>query len=68
MQDGHRAAPGSRNHGNVADAHSKPIHGIPDTRRRPLLLQERGNWYRILGMIHKLGSDEDDGPISKVHY
>jgi hypothetical protein len=58
------------NHGSaVEQTEQRPIagHGIPDIARRQR--PGRGNWSRIFGLIHALGSDEDDsGPISPIRY
>jgi len=46
-----------------------PAHRIPTIiGRRAVAVSERGTWSRIFGLIHKLGSDEDDGPISRIRY
>jgi hypothetical protein len=46
----------------------RPVHGIPDIGRKSTEFHGRSNWYRIFGLIHMLGSAEDDGPISRIHY
>jgi hypothetical protein len=45
-----------------------PLHGIPNIARKSSGIHGRGNWYRIFGLIHMLGSAEDDGPISRIRY
>lgn len=47
---------------------SKSAHGIPDIGRKRPEIHGRTNWYRIFGLIHMLGSAEDDGPVSRIHY
>jgi hypothetical protein len=47
---------------------ARPAHGIPDIGRKGGEFHGRSNWYRIFGLIHMLGSAEDDGPVSKIHY
>jgi hypothetical protein len=46
----------------------RPVHGIPDICRKSTGIHGRSNWYRIFGLIHMLGSAEDDGPVSRIHY
>jgi hypothetical protein len=46
----------------------RPAHGIPDIGRKPAGIHGRGDWYRIFGLIHMLGSAEDDGPVSRIRY
>lgn len=43
-------------------------HGIPDLRRATRKPSDRGTWSRICGLIHKLSSEDDDGPVSKIRY
>jgi hypothetical protein len=45
----------------------RPAHGIPRIERFSRA-DDRGCWSRIFGLIHKLGSDEHDGPISPTRY
>jgi hypothetical protein len=49
--------------------HAVPAHRIPTIiARRSLAVSGRGTWSRIFGLIHKLGSEEDDGPVSRIRY
>lgn len=45
-----------------------PAYGVPKIGRRPQATPGRGNWFRIFGLFHKLGSEEDDGPVSRIRY
>jgi hypothetical protein len=47
---------------------SRPIHGIPNVGRKSAEVHGRGTWYRIFGLIHMLGSADDDGPVSRIRY
>ena len=68
MPDIARAAMHSPSHEDDRLSSPKSAHGIPDICRTGSEFHGRGNWYRIFGLIHMLGSAEDDGPVSRIHY
>jgi hypothetical protein len=62
-QDRFGRAPAMHDQGIVA----RPAHRIPAIERS-LRPDDRGCWARIFGLIHKLGADDDDGPVSPIRY
>jgi hypothetical protein len=68
MSETMRAASQSSSHDADCPSAVRPAHGIPEIGRKAAEFHGRSTWYRIFGLIHMLGSAEDDGPISRIRY